>query len=758
MNTKETLLCKLALVILVLPLIGFVIQIFFGKRIPPLKRQGDWIPTLFIAGSLGIACYMTFLLLAGHFEQENKEHHGVEAQRWYPLLATDAQGQALSSDERSWMHVGHASPGGEGAPGGAAAAPVGFHLDFGIQVDNLTIVMLFVVTLVSFLVHLFSMGYMHGEKRYNRFFAFLGLFTFSMLGLCITSNLLFLFMFWELVGLCSYFLIGFYFEKKSAQQAAIKAFMTTRLGDIGFFIAILAIYCVAGSLEFDAIFASVRDGKWAAYGPWFLAAIGICLFFGPVGKSAQFPLHVWLPDAMEGPTPVSALIHAATMVAAGVYLVGRMFPFMAGAPYFQGDFVSSPVLLVVALTGGFTAFFAATIAFAQTDIKKVLAYSTVSQLGYMMIGLGVGSVGAGLFHLTTHAFFKALLFLGSGSVIHAMHHEQEMSHMGGLRKKLPITWITFGIGTFAIAGLPFLSGFYSKEAILGQALAFLHHNETSHNFPQILAALPFIFGIVTAGMTAFYMFRLFFGVFHGEPRDEHAFEHAHESPWTMTAPLCVLAFLAIFAGGIGLPELGLPQFNSEWFEHRVSSVELYKPASEAALEEFHKILHDPHNHHLVMGASIGMFLAGIGLASLFFLPFGPFYRKQVLAPGTALGGIQVFLKNLWYIDRLWTWVALHILHMFQIAAGAFDQYVVDGFVNLWGTLCRYALSVSGTVDYWGVDGTVRGIGNLSLRSGARLRRLQTGFLQEYVYASVFIFAGVFIVSGLIVVFRILQSS
>jgi NADH-quinone oxidoreductase subunit L len=706
MNTEHTDLCKLALVILVLPLIGFLIQVFFGKKIPPRERQGDWIPTLFIFGSFAIACYMTYLLIASA--------EGIEVQRWYPVAG------------KSWLFVG---------PPGQAASPAVFKMDFGIQVDNLTVVMLFVVTLVSFLVHLYSMGYMHGEVRYNRFFAYLGLFTFSMLGLCITSNLLYLFMFWELVGLCSYFLIGFYFEKKSAQNAAIKAFMTTRLGDIGFFIAILAIYSVAGSLEFTDIFASVEAGKWA---PALLTGVAICLFLGPVGKSAQFPLHVWLPDAMEGPTPVSALIHAATMVAAGVYLVGRMFPFMAGAPYFQGDFVSSDALFVVAITGAVTAIFAATIAFAQTDIKKVLAYSTVSQLGYMMLGLGVGSVSAGLFHLTTHAFFKALLFLGSGSVIHAVH-SNEMADMGGLRKKLPITSGTFLIGTLAIAGLPFLSGFYSKEAILGQALAFARHHGTP------LAHLPFILGISTAGMTAFYMFRLYFSVFEGSPRNEHAFGHAHESPWTMTVPLCVLAVLSIVAGGIFIE-----QFNGEWFAHRVSSEVLAKPASMEAFEHMEHLAHE--GHYLVMGLSIGMFAAGVGLSSLFFLPFGPFYGKQVLAPGTPLGALHTALKNLWYVDRLWTWIALHAIHTFQIACGAFDKYVVDGFVNLWGTICRYLLSVAGTVDYWGVDGTVREIGDLSLRAGARLRRLQSGFLQEYVYASVFIFAGVFVISVLIVLF------
>jgi NADH-quinone oxidoreductase subunit L len=717
MNTANTDLCKLALVILILPLVGFTIQIFFSRKIPPRGRQGDWVPTLAMLGGLAISCYMVFLMFSSP--------SGIEAQRWYPL------------GSQAWTAIGPEAV-QQAGPGRPPAA--GFRLDFGIEVDNLTVVMLFVVTLVSFLVHLYSMGYMHGEVRYNRFFAFLGLFSFSMLGLCITSNLLYLFMFWELVGLCSYFLIGFYFEKKSAQNASIKAFMTTRIGDLGFFLAILIIASQVRSLEFQDIFASVRAGSWE---PWLLTFTGLALFLGPIGKSGQFPLHVWLPDAMEGPTPVSALIHAATMVAAGVYLVGRMFPFLAGAPYFQGDFAASDALFVIALTGAFTAIFAASIAFAQTDIKKILAYSTVSQLGYMMLGLGMGSVSAGLFHLTTHAFFKALLFLGSGSVIHAVH-SNELSAMGGLRKKMPITWVTFGIATLAIAGLPCLSGFYSKEAILGQALAFAHHNhEVSHRYPQWLAHLPFILGATTAGMTAFYMFRLFFSTFHGHPRDEHRFEHAHESPWTMTVPLSILAVLSVAAGG-----LGLPGFDSHWFEQRVSSTVLVPPA---ALEPFHKLSElAEHAHHTVLYLSVGLFALGVGLASLFFLPFGPFYRKQVIAAGTPLGWIHYCLKNLWFIDRLWTWLALHFVHVGQVVCGLFDKRVVDGFVNFWGTACRFVLAVAGAVDYHGVDGTVRGIGELSLEAGQRLRRLQSGLLQQYVYASVLLFAGVFLAAAVIV--------
>lgn len=700
-DTAEISLCQLALVILVLPLVGFLIQTFCGSKLP---RKGDWVPTLFILGSFCIACYMVLQLLGSE--------HGIEAQRWYPDLG------------ENWLSI-------EGESAG------GFTLHFGVFVDNLTIVMLFVVTLVSLLVHLYSWGYMHGEARYNYFFAYLGLFSFAMLGLCITSNLLFLFIFWELVGLCSYFLIGFYFEKKSASNAAIKAFMTTRIGDIGFFIAILVIASQVGSLEFQAIFASLQQpGVWT---PALLAFAGIALFFGPIGKSAQFPLHVWLPDAMEGPTPVSALIHAATMVAAGVYLVGRMFPFLAGPGYFDGNFMASEALTVVAFVGAFTAFFAATIAFSQGDIKKVLAYSTISQLGYMMLGLGVGSVFAGLFHLTTHAFFKALLFLGSGSVIHAVH-SNEMDDMGGLRKKMPITYITFAIGTLAIAGMPLLSGFYSKDAILAQAYAFADHKGS------FVYMLPFLLGIVTAGMTCFYMFRMFFKTFHGEPRNQKAFDHAHESPWTMTLPLCVLAFLSVVAGGL------IGTSSSHWFEYRVASEWLLPHSKGEVFTAVSGAYHHAHELTSVPLAATAMFLVGLGAAALFFLPKGPFYGRDLVGRG-ALAGVNTFLKNLWYLDRIYTSLVLHVLHVLHFICGKFDANVVDGIVKFWGRVCHYFSGVVGYVDYKGVDGTVRGIGDSTLWSGSKLKRLQTGLLQQYVYASVFLFAGIFLVAFLIYLFR-----
>jgi NADH-quinone oxidoreductase subunit L len=708
---SDTFLCKWALVILLVPLAGFVVQVFLGKKLP---RQGDWLPTLCMFIPLCIASWMMVLLLHGP--------EGIQAQSWTVISA--------------WLSTSES--------GGLLAS-----IDFGIYVDNLTVIMLFVVTLVSFLVHLYSWGYMHGEVRYNHFFAYLGLFSFSMLGLCVASNLLFLFIFWELVGVCSYFLIGFYFEKKSAQDAAIKAFMTTRLGDVGMFLAILIIAVVAGSLEFDEVFRSVERGAWKGQfflGIPLLTLTGIALFCGPVGKSAQFPLHIWLPDAMEGPTPVSALIHAATMVAAGVYLVGRMFPFLAGPEYFAGNFFVSDPLFVVALVGAITAFIAASIAFAQTDIKKVLAYSTISQLGYMMLGLGVGSVAMGLFHLFTHAFFKALLFLGSGSVIHAVH-SNELADMGGLRRKLPITWATFAIGTLAIAGLPFLSGFYSKEGILANALSYAKFwNEEefaafrSGEPAAAIAYLPFVLGVVTAGMTAFYMFRLLFLTFHGAPRNQEAYGHAHESPATMTVPLVVLAVLSVISGGLPFADL------NHWFEHRVSS-ELLVPvaAGEGAAAAFRSVehlTHEPEVHTTVLGLSVGVFTAGLVLAALFFTRWGPFCGRQTIRAGTALWPIYVFLKNLWFFDALFTWLALRLIHLFHVVVGWFDRVVIDGVVNFQRSLCQFFTGAVGTVDYWGVDGGVRGLGESTLRAGRSLRRVQTGLLQEYVYASLYLAFGV----------------
>jgi NADH-quinone oxidoreductase subunit L len=460
-----------------LPLLSFFINIAVGKRLP---RKGDWVSLATIATCLAMSIGIFYEVFRAY--DPNFKYHVV----------------------LPWMSVGDRAV-----------------FNTGILIDNLTAVMLLVVTGVSALVHLFSVGYMHGDPRYSRFFAYLSIFSFSMLGLILADSFFFIYIFWELVGLSSYLLIGFWFEKKSAADACKKAFVVNRVGDFGFLIGILIIYSTCGVLGYDDVFLAIGEGKLSGT---LLTLAGIGVFAGAIGKSAQFPLHVWLPDAMEGPTPVSALIHAATMVAAGVYLVGRVYPI------FTPD-----AFLVIAYIGLITLFISATIALTQNDIKKVLAYSTISQLGFMIMGLGVGGFTAGLAHLTTHAAFKACLFLGSGSVIHAVH-SQDIQEMGALRKKMPITFVTFLIATLAIAGVPFFSGFYSKDMILGAALEFGMRN------PQHMVL--FLGAIFTAGLTAFYMFRVVILTFFGAPKDHHKFDHAHESPPSMWVPLVILAGLS----------------------------------------------------------------------------------------------------------------------------------------------------------------------------------------------------------------------
>src|SRR5579862_6191114 len=411
-----------------------------------------------------------------------------------------------------------------------------FRVDFSLQVDQLTIVMLLTVSFVGMLIHIYSTGYMAHEGGYYRFFCYLNLFMFFMLTLVMAANLIVMFVGWEGVGLCSYLLIGFWFLKKSAADAGKKAFITTRIGDLGFMIGLLLVFWTFNSESFGEIFLQAGHMRAeSATHVGVLTAICLLLFAGAVGKSAQLPLYVWLPDAMEGPTPVSALIHAATMVTAGVYMAARMHPLFSRAPI---------AMFAVAVVGAVTAFYSATIGLVQTDIKKVLAYSTVSQLGYMFLACGVGAYAAGIFHLMTHAFFKGLLFLAAGSVIHAMGGEQDMMKMGGLRKKIPITYWTMLIATLAIAGIPGFAGFFSKDEILEAAGAGPHAN-----------LWLWLLGIVGAGLTSFYMFRLVFLTFFGRPRfDEHKV-HVHESPKNMTVPLMILAFCSIFGGWFAAPHL-----------------------------------------------------------------------------------------------------------------------------------------------------------------------------------------------------------
>ena len=677
------MIVNLLIPVLLLPLLAFAVQILFGRRMP---RGGDWVSTgaIFISFILAIRTFI--------FVYQNGGPDFQETTAW------------------SWLFL------------------PGFSLDMGMWVDSVTAVMLIVVTLVSSLIRLYSVGYMHGDPRYSRYYAYLSLFSFSMLGIVLTDSLFFLYIFWELVGISSYLLIGFWFERPAAADAGKKAFITTRIGDVGMFIGIMIVYAHIGQVSYRALFSSVASGAWD---PTLLTIAGIFLFMGAVGKSAQFPLHVWLPDAMEGPTPVSALIHAATMVAAGVYMVARLFV------VFTPD-----ALLVIAYIGAITAFFAATIALVQTDIKRVLAYSTLSQLGYMMMGLGVGGYVAGLFHLMTHAFFKALLFLGAGSVIHALH-TNEITEMGGLRKKMPVTFFTFLAATLAISGVPFFSGFYSKDAILAEALAF--GLESGH-------MILFGMAIVAAGLTAFYMFRLVFVTFTGEPRDKERHHHAHESPLVMTVPLVVLAMLSVGsawggwferfveepraadyapapAEGYGVIALGESPVLS--FESETVAGEEEGESHAASHHQGEEAGHGgggAHGAHTTaMVLSILFALSGIGLS---YLTYG---RKAISAEKMAVrfGGLYRVLKNKYYVDEFYRGSFIGATLLISRISGWFDLHVIDGIVNGVARLTACFAFAEGRFDLKVIDGMVNGLAGGVIFSGSNLRRIQSGRIQNY---------------------------
>ncbi|MEO6435436.1 MAG: NADH-quinone oxidoreductase subunit L, partial [Tepidisphaeraceae bacterium] len=629
-------------------------------------------------------------------------------------------------------------------------------LDVGIYVDSLTIAMFAMITLVSTLVFVFSIGYMSEDKRFARFFTYLCLFCFSMLGLVIGGTTLQLFIFWELVGLCSYLLIGFWYEKKSASNAAIKAFVTNRVGDFGFLIGFGILFYHLGNVSLPGMWMAFHNAGTTAgdatlvlpnglfISSTLLTVMGVGLFFGAVGKSAQFPLHVWLPDAMEGPTPVSALIHAATMVAAGVYLVARIFPVL-----------SPDAKLFIAIIGLITLTMAALIALAQTDIKKVLAYSTLSQLGYMILALGIGSYIGGLFHLITHAFFKALLFLGSGSVIHAAHHEQEMPQYGGLMRKIPITATTFAIAVFAIAGTPFLSGFYSKDLILAHAGAFgaLATESGRSSWYWAFWLIP----TCIAYVTAFYMTRCWMLTFWGKPRNQHLYDHAHETP-ILWAPLVVLAVLSVIGGNwLGVKELidasmkeatvlcertvkPFHGFDRAWPEHAaVASAGAPEPGEHAMPHPIkaevvaHAQPHDPihHGHELVEKYVWWAFIGGIGLGFLLYMN-----GYSIVGPLCAIPPIcwlRTWLYRRMYFDELYEHVLIIPLRNgLSRLAGWFDKFVVDGMVNLAAWLVRGASTIAGLNDKYVVDGTVDGVATLTQSLGAAVRAPQTGRIRMYV--------------------------
>jgi NADH-quinone oxidoreductase subunit L len=591
---------------------------------------------------------------------------------------------------------------------------VNFNAQWAMLLDPLSAVMLGVVTGVGFLIHVYSTGYMAHEGGYYRFFGYLNLFMFSMLVLVLGNNLLLLFVGWEGVGLCSYLLIGFYFLRKSASDAGKKAFLVNRIGDAGFVLGLLLLLNAIGTLRFTEIGPAIEAGGFTV-GNGVMTAIALLLFVGATGKSAQIPLYVWLPDAMEGPTPVSALIHAATMVTAGVYMITRMNVVFQLAPV---------ALAAVATVGAVTAIYAASMGLVQNDIKRVLAYSTVSQLGYMFLALGVGAFTAGIFHLMTHAFFKALLFLGSGSVIHALGGEQDMRKMGGLWSKIPITAWTFLLATIAISGIPPLAGFVSKDAILA----------ASFNARPLLWAI----GLVTAGMTAFYMFRLVFLTFFGESRVPHDVEHhIHESPRSMTVPLIILALLSVVGGWIGWPEsLG----GSDHFAKFLDPVIARHAEVIAAVPEATQRA----SEYELMVASVLVGLIGISLAWFFYL-------RRPRIPGTLAarsGGLYRLLYNKYYVDQIYDAMFVNRTKDLGSTLGAFDRDVIDGLgVNGAGWVTRAFSSISMVWDKWIIDGLVNLAARIVWIFSYPVRMIQSGRVSNYallIVLGVLVFLGYYL--------------
>ncbi len=570
-----------------------------------------------------------------------------------------------------------------------------FRAGFDLQMDQLTVVMVLVVTGVGWLIHIYATGYMAHEGGYYRFFSYLNLFMFFMLILVLAANYVLLFVGWEGVGLSSYLLIGFYFLKKSAADAGKKAFIVNRIGDFGFMLGMFLLFRAFHTLDFQAIFTSSTLQGWPVELSGHLGTLTfacLLLFMGACGKSAQLPLYVWLPDAMEGPTPVSALIHAATMVTAGVYVVARSHILFAHAP---------TAMLVVAIVGCATALFAATIGLVQTDIKKVLAYSTVSQLGYMFLACGVGAFSAGIFHLMTHAFFKALLFLAAGSVIHAMGGEQDMNRMGGLRKKIKWTFAAMLTATMAIAGIPPLAGFFSKDAIL---LSAFQNSGGQH--------LLYLFGLLTALLTSFYMFRLIFLTFHGKPRYDEHHVHAHESPWNMLVPLAVLAVLSIIGGWLAAPALwGGPDYFANFLAPVFGSPAGAEAVSEGAV--------GAHQIELVL-AGVAVGAAVIGLAVAYWL----YIKRPGKADGLAhlLKPAYTTLLNKYYVDELYAAVVVKPLLWISTAV-------------LWKT-----------ADVAGIDGAVNGIADGARAVGDGIRHTQSGNTRSY---AVWVVVGAIVIIALI---------
>ena len=612
-----------------LPFAAFLINILLGRGI--IKDKAHWVAIIAVAGSWVVSVATLFDVMSG---------------------------KTLNEDLYTWISSG------------------GFKASVGFLIDQLTAVMLIVVTTCSTLIHIYSVGYMHGDKGYYRFFSYLSLFTFCMLMLVMANNFLQLYFGWEGVGLCSYFLIGYYFNKKSASDAGKKAFIVNRFGDFGFGLGIIIIFLTFGTVYYAPVFSqanafAAKTVNFLGYDVHLMTLVALLLFCGSVGKSAQMPLHVWLPDAMEGPTPVSALIHAATMVTAGVFLVARCSPIFS---------LSETALTVVALTGAITSLFAATIGLVQNDLKRIIAYSTVSQLGYMFLACGVGAYTAGVFHLYTHAFFKALLFLCAGSVMHAMAGELDIQKMGGLKKYMPVTYGTMLLASLSISGIPGFAGFFSKDEILWLA----------YSGPSPVGKFVWAIGTFVAFLTAFYSFRLIFLTFHGTFRGTHEQEHhLHESPKSMTVPLVLLCVGAIASGWVGIPAIlgGGAHFT-----------EFMKP-----------VLGHPEGHGshaeemIVMGISIAAGLFGIGLA--YFM-----YLKRSDIPGklaVQFSGAYKVLFNKYYVDELYSFILIRptIWIAKNVLIGITDAKFIEAIVN-------------------GVPAAIGGFSR-------QLRKVQTGFLHHY---------------------------
>jgi NADH-quinone oxidoreductase subunit L len=660
-----------AWIIPLLPALGFLAVLLFGKHLP---RKGAEIAVSTVGASFVLAC----IVLVQWIERaEDAPAHG--AMRGFGRALLPAQEGGVAAVERgfTWWQNGNVKFGA------------------GIHIDGLAVMMLFMVTLVSFLVHVYSTKYMEGDRRFTHYFALLNLFTASMLLLVVADNTVQLLVGWELVGFCSFALIGHWWEEKPNSDAAVKAFLTTRVGDVGLLIGIIILFFGVGTFDIAAINAEVLGGEVSHT---LLVVAATCVLIGIIGKSGQFPLHTWLPDAMAGPTPVSALIHAATMVVAGVYLGARLYPV-----FFNGFSIGDGGVNAMAFIGGFTIVIGAVLAFVQRDIKKVLAYSTISQIGYMVMALGIGAWVAAIFHLFTHAFFKALLFLGAGSVSHSgSHHSFDMkSDMGGLREHMPITFVTFVIGSLALAGIFPLAGFWSKDEILVSA------GQTGFD------AFLYV-GLLGAVLTAAYMTRCvyltFFGQYrgHGEP---------HESPPTITVPLVVLAVLSVLAGFVNAVPFGIEKFR-EWSEAGVAL-----PVLEHADFEVVKAV-----------VSVSIAAVGIGIAAYLWFQreeLGPF-RGLTERNAFARAGYR-FLENKYYLDDLYEKIVVYgIKSPIARLTYWFDQHVIDGVVNGIGRGTRRAARATyDVVDQQVVDGAINGLAETTGDTGGLLRYVQSGRVQRY---------------------------